>query len=62
MSQQAEDTPYPDADIILDILKIIGCPKDILPSPSSIRKLVDAVRDLETHQHYLLMSNPPTPH
>ena len=61
VSQQAEDTPYPDADIILDILKIIGCPKDILPSPSSIRKLVDAVRDLETHQHYLLMSNPPTP-
>ncbi len=59
VSHRAEDNTYPDADIILDILKIIGCPKDILPSPSSIRKMVDTVRDLEIHQHNLLMSNPP---
>lgn len=49
----------PGADIILEILKIVGCPKEILPAPSSIRKLVGTVRDLETTDHYLLMSNPP---
>lgn len=54
-----DQNTYPGADIILDILKIIGCPKDILPSPSSIRKLVGIVRDLEIHPHYLLLSNPP---
>ena len=59
MRHKYEDNSFHSADIILDILKIIGCPKEILPSPPSIKKLVGTVRDLEIHPHYLLTSNPP---